>query len=162
MAVVLTLLLVDLSSTLARSQIGDEHTLNMKGGAFWNMLGSMTEIQVPLFVLINVLTKSFSPVDGRVNRPDLLERIKKTITKAAGDFQKLMKGPKPPEIPPSYKVQVLGSESLDSRGFLPLEKFLDLALKDFQAQKIHDGKVLQAIYEQWEKGAGGASFDVFA
>ena len=40
--------------------VSKEHTLNVKGlGAFWNLMGSMSEIQVPVFVLIQALTSQF-------------------------------------------------------------------------------------------------------
>ena len=45
---------LDLLACVAE-KVGEEHTLKMKGvGAFWNLFGSMNEIQLPVFVLINV------------------------------------------------------------------------------------------------------------
>ena len=51
---------VDVLAMVAKT-VGEEHTLNMKGGAFWNMLGTMAEIQLPLFVLHRSLDRLFAP-----------------------------------------------------------------------------------------------------
>ena len=45
---------IELLGILAETAAG-EHTLNLAGiGAFWNMFGSMAEIQLPAFVYIQV------------------------------------------------------------------------------------------------------------
>ena len=84
---------IDILSTVAKT-VGEEHTLQMKGsGAFWNLLGSMAEIQLPCFVLLNVLQRAFGPVpvdasptgNALPGQPDLLDRLKKA-TYAAHDM----------------------------------------------------------------------------
>ena len=114
---------LDLLACVAKT-VSEEHTLNMKGGAFWNLLGSMNEIQLPVFVLLNALTKIFG-----TSQPELFERLKKLVLQKAAKFIKDCKDPKnPPKPAPSYHWQVLGSANLDSRGHLPLEQFLQLSL----------------------------------
>ena len=147
---------IDLLATVAKA-VGDEHTLKMKGGAFWNVLGSMNEMQLPVFVLMNVLQKAYGTF-----HPELFERLKKLLIKLASDWTKRCKGSNPPKTCPSYKVQVIGSPDLDSRGHVPLEAFLAMSLEGAAVQREKDAKHLQAICQQWEKKAKGASFDMFA
>ena len=75
---------LDLLGTTADT-IGKEHTLKMAGGAFWNMLGSMNEMELPVFVLINVVQKAYS----KSNAP-LFERLKTLILQKAKEYAKLM------------------------------------------------------------------------
>ena len=147
---------LDLLACVAKT-VSEEHTLNMKGGAFWNLLGSMNEIQLPVFVLINALTKIFGTA-----QPELFERLKKLVLQKAAKFIKDCKDPKTaPKPAPSYHWQVLGSASLDSRGHLPLEHFLQLSLDCAYAQRAKDAKHLSEIYESWDE-KGEHSFDLFA
>ena len=69
---------IDLLNAVART-VGEEHTLKMPGiGAFWNMLGSMAEIQLPVFVLENALRKAYA-----TSYVELLERCRKSTIQAA-------------------------------------------------------------------------------
>ena len=155
----------DVLGTTART-VGEEHTLQLKGiGAFWNLLGSMAEIQLPVFVLLNVLTKLFDKV-----HPELLERLKKMTTQKAAAFAKAQKDaaakaqkdPKnAPKPCPGYKPTVLGKPDMDSRGFLGLESFLALCMEGAQAQRDKDATILDSAYKSWDPdGTGG--FDAFA
>ena len=84
------------------------------GGAFWNLFGSMQELELPLFVLVNVLTKAIAPT-----MPELFEDLKKKVLSRGIKFYKESKGANAPKPAPSYKPTVLGSVDLDSRGHLP-------------------------------------------
>jgi len=148
---------IDLLSAVA-SAVGEEHTLKCKGtGAFWNLYGSMHELELPVFVLINVVTNLFS-----ATQPELIERLRKAIVKRAAEFCKASKKGEPPSSPGPYKRMLLGSEALDSRGHLPLETFLRLAIDAGEAQRKRDAAVLESILTSWMDGAAGSSFDVFA
>ena len=68
---------MDVLGTVAEV-VGAEHTLAMKGGAFWNMLGSMQEILLPVFVLINVAQKLYGK-----SHPTLAEKLKTMATSKA-------------------------------------------------------------------------------
>jgi hypothetical protein len=146
---------LDLLATLAKL-ISDEHTFNLKGGAFWNCLGSMEEMRIPLFALQNTVKKCFP------NHHELVDRINRAVGKAAADFVKLVKGPKPPQPAPSYKIKMLGTETQDSRGFLDLDKFLSISMEQMKQQRIKDGRILQGIYDQWSVGSSESGFDIFA
>jgi len=138
--------------------VATEHTMNVKGlGAFWNLLGSMSEIQLPVFMLHQALATQYSET-----HKELCERLKKTTTSAAGKFMKESKGPKAPKPAPSYKFALLGSIDNDTRGFLPLTQFLTLALDGMRKQRTKDAKELQAICDQWLKDGGVDSFELFA
>ena len=74
--------------------VGEEHTLKMPGiGAFYHLLGSMAEIQLPAFVLINVLQRLYGPdpIDptSKPGMPALLERLKRTTLARVGAFMKV-------------------------------------------------------------------------
>ena len=56
----------------------------------------------------------------------------------------------------------LGKAELDSRGFLSLDAFTQLAMQGAADQRVQDAKVLDAIFGQWVKAAGEETFDVFA
>jgi len=150
---------LDLLGVVAKT-VGEEHTLKMPGiGAFWNLLGSMAEIQLPVFVLINVLARAFEK-----SHHDLFDRLKKATLNKAAAFAKQSKDPKTAPKPcPSYKPQVLGDANLDSRGFFGLEAFLALCLDGAEKQREKDAKILESIYQSWVAAYGGeATFDVFA
>jgi len=153
---------LDLLGLVAKT-VGEEHTLKMPGiGAFWHLLGSMAEIQLPVFVCINVLSKAFEKGE-MLQHKDLFERLKRMTTQAAAAHQKLMKDPKKaPKPPPPYKTHPLGDATLDSRGHLGLETFLSLAMEGAGKQREKDAKILESIYKSWEADAGEASFDVFS
>ena len=146
---------LDLLAMLAKL-VSDEHTFNLKGGAFWNCLGSMEEMRIPLFALQNTVRKCFP------NHHELVDRINRAVGKAAADFVKLVKGPKPPQPAPSYKIKMLGSETQDSRGYLELDKFLSISMEQMKQQRIKDGRILQGIYDQWSAGSSESGFDIFA
>lgn len=137
--------------------VGEEHTLNTKGSAFWNLYGSMHEIELPVFVLVNIVNNSYS-----TSHPELCDRLRKTVLKRAADWAKLTKGPNPPKPCPSYKPLLLGDASNDSRGFLPLERFLQTARECAAAQRARDAKVLNATFGTWITDDEGQSFDAFA
>ena len=144
---------LDLLALTAKCVSDDHRIENVAGiGAFWNLLGSMHELQLPLFILLTVLQKH---LDGR---SELLERVKKAVLARGAKFRKEV--PKPA---PSYKPLLLGSAELDSRGHLPLHEFLRLTLDAIVAQRVKDGEALNEIYATWAEGSGGgASFDSFA
>ena len=148
---------LDLISCVAKT-VGEEHTLQLKSiGAFWNMLGSMAEIQLPVFVLLNVLSKMYEKA-----HKELFERLKKLTTNAAAAWTKLCKDPKTAPKPcPSYKPTILGKPELDSRGHLPLGSFMNLCMEGMDKQKEKDSKILEGVWATWEKHYGEASFDVF-
>jgi len=155
---------IDLLAMVAKT-CSEEHTLNLKGGAFWNLLGSMVEIQVPAFVLLNTLHRHFGPkpaeegsasTKGHPGHPELLERLRRATQTAAAAFQKLSRDKrKAPQPSPSYKPQVLGADNLDPRGHLPLEAFLQLAMEGAAAQRARDGQTQQAIFDTWERNTSG-------
>lgn len=200
---------VDLLAEVANA-CAEEHTLNLKGvGAFWNLLGTMTEIrvcfvwieapafrsptllraaslrrlpclhlmllhtrdpqrrptrlrvsshaaQVPAFVLLKALQSEYGPREpseafpkGHAGHPDLLERLRKSITAAAAAYLKDSKDKrKAPVAAPSYKPTVLGPESFKDKEHLPVESFLKLCLEGVAAQRVRDGQTQQAIYDQ--------------
>ena len=141
--------------------VGEEHTLNTKGGAFWNMLGSMAEIQLPVFVLLNVLARLFDK-SGSQPHPELSERLKRLTVQRAAAFAKALKDPRrAPKPCPSYKPTILGKPEMDSRGVLPLEAFLAICMEGAEAQREKDAVGLEAIFKTWDPdGEGG--FDAFA
>jgi len=132
--------------------VGDEHTLNTKGSAFWHLLGSMHEIELPVFLLLNVANNCYAST-----YPELCDRLRKAVVKKAAERQKAKEPPKPP---PSYKPMALGSEKLDSRGHLPLDVFLNSAMEASMAQRTRDAKVLDAIFHSWAPHEH--SFEAFA
>ena len=92
----------------------------------------------------------------------MCERLRKTVIKSAAEWTKLVKGPKPPKPCQSYKPLLLGSESLDSRGHLPLETFLRLALQAAAEQRQRNAHLLDAIWQGWMHPGTERSFDAFA
>ena len=152
---------MDLLAATAKA-VSEEHTLNCKGGAFWNNLGTMSEMQLPVFVLLNVLLWSYHSKESTSYHPELGERFKRAVLKKAAELVKLSKDPKTaPKPNPPYKVLFLGKPELDSRGFLPLDTFLRLGMTAAAEQRVKDAKVLDAIYAQWEKESPQSGFDVF-
>jgi len=155
---------IDVLAATAKT-VGEEHTLKMPGiGAFYHLLGSMAEIQLPAFVLINVLQRLYGPdpIDptSKPGMPALLERLKRTTLARVGAFMKVVKSRRPPQPAPSYKPTLLGNEGLDSRGYLPLEKFVTSCMEGVKEQRAKDAKVLEAIYATWYTDEQG--FDSFA
>ena len=142
--------------------IGSEHTLKMKGGAFWNMFGSMQEIQIPVFVLVNVAMAAFGK-----SHPALAEKLKTMITNKAKAFMKLCKDPKTAPKPcESYHPTILGLQAsgatMDSRGHLPLELFLREALATFRKQRLEDAVGLNVTFQTWyPEGCEESAFDAF-
>jgi len=173
---------IDLLAMVARTA-GEEHTLKLQGaGAFWNLLGSMAEIQLPAFVLVQALQRLCGPqgrfaitstADGAApetpskahhgGHPELFERLKKITLHSAAEFWKASKvtGRKAMQPAPSYKPTLLGAEHVQV-GFLPLESFLSLCLEGMHAQRAKDSVALEAIWSTWEKEAGETGFDTFA
>ena len=68
---------------------------------------------------------------------------------------KLSKGANAPKPAPAYKPLLLGNEQLDSRGHLPLDAFLKLAIEAAAQQRKRDANLLDAIYNSYAKGAAG-------
>lgn len=147
---------LDLLAAVAKA-VGEEHTLNTKGGAFWNLFGSMQELCLPVFLLLNVVQTCYG-----ASEPELGERLRKAVVKKAAEWTKQQKGANAPKQPPSYKLTLLGSESLDSRGHLPLDFFLRMAMEEAAAQHERDAKLLEAIFAAWEEDSDGRTFDAFA
>jgi hypothetical protein len=146
---------IDLLSAVADT-VSHEHTLKMKGGAFWNMLGSMAEIELPVFVLLNTLAKFCLR-----HSPALEQRLKKIVLDRAKAYAKEAKGPKPPQPAPSYKPTLIGEASMDSRGHLPLESFLKSCLGGFKQQRLENAKGLSLVFATWDQGRDGG-FDDFS
>ena len=129
----------------------------MKGtGAFWNMFGSMQEIQLPVFVLINVAMKAY----GKTH-PALAEKLKAMTLSKAKAFMKLCNGPNPPKPCESYHPTLLGQASMDSRGHLPLETFLKESLILFKKQRLEDALGLNTVFQTWDTEKD-SSFDAFS
>jgi hypothetical protein len=144
---------IDLLGELANC-VGAEHTLKMKGvGAFWNLFGSMAEMELPVFVLLNTCQKF---CNGR-KHPQLFEKLKSSTITMAKAYTKAAKGPNPPKPPPSYKSQLVGNDGLDSRGYLNVDQWLRAALDIFRAQRDLDGKALVGIFQTWVASLPGAS-----
>ena len=140
--------------------VSEEHTLQLKGvGAFWNMLGSMNEISIPVFVLINCITKMFEK-----SHKDLFERIKQGVLRTASvnlkEKQKRDKEGKPKPFP-SYKEAILGKEGLDSRGHVAVHQFLNLALDSDKKQTEKDSKFLDDAYQTWVAFKKENTYEVF-
>lgn len=140
--------------------VSEEHTLQLKGvGAFWNMLGSMNEISIPVFVLINCITKMFEK-----SHKDLFERIKQGVLRLASvnlkEKQKRDKEGKPKPFP-SYKEAILGKEGLDSRGHVAVHQFLNLALDSDKKQTEKDSKFLDDAYQTWVAFKKENTYEVF-
>eukprot|EP00900_Chrysochromulina_parva_P009844 jgi/Chrpa1/18861/Chrysochromulina_OHIO_Genome00021547-RA len=69
---------LDMLAAVAKT-VGDEHTLQLKStGAFWNLLGLMTEIELPIFVLLNTCSRMFVKT-----LKDLFERLKRMVLQKA-------------------------------------------------------------------------------
>jgi len=163
---------VDLLGAVAKTA-ADEHTLKLQGvGAFWHMFGSMTEIQLPAFVLVNALQRRFgtqpsaseeSPHLAHTGHSELLQRLKKvTMSSSAKQLKDSKQTGRKAIVPaPSYKPQLLGADAMQ-HGFLPLETFLSLCLEGFHAQQLKDAQSLQVIWQTWLVEVGEESFDVFA
>jgi len=145
---------LDLLASVAFA-VGEEHTLKTKAAAFWNIFGSMQEIELPVFLLVNVVNSCFSS-----NHSELCDRLRKVVVKKAAEWSKACKGATPPKPCPSYKPLLLGSSTLDSRGHLPLTMFLKLAVEAAMAQRARDSKLLDVVFESWI-GPEGRSFDAF-
>ena len=140
--------------------VSEEHTLQLKGvGAFWNMLGSMNEISIPVFVLINCITKMFEK-----SHKDLFERIKQGVLRLASvnlkEKQKRDKEGKPKPFP-SYKEAILGKEGLDSRGHVAVHQFLNLALDSDKKQTEKDSKFLDDADQTWVAFKKENTYEVF-
>ena len=149
--------------------VGDEHTLNVKEGAFWNMIGTMAEPEIPLFVLLKTLEKLYGPdpMHGKEypGEPQILERAKKLTTSRASSYLTQSKSRRANKPCPSYKPILLGADKnvLDARGHLPLQTFLELGIQAVQDQRKKDAKVLDNIFETWKTNEDEpASFDDFA
>ena len=151
---------IDMLAGLAKT-VGEEHTLQLKSiGAFWNMLGSMTQISVPVFVCLNTIKRMFEK-----SHKDLHDRLHRMTLQAATQNQKAKAKIKDEnDLPfPNYKRQYLGDANIDSRGHLTMYQFLDLSLQGMLKQRDKDAEILTGIYQTWVKAAGGEeSFDVFA
>jgi hypothetical protein len=151
---------IDMLAGLAKT-VGEEHTLQLKSiGAFWNMLGSMTQISVPVFVCLNTIKRMFEK-----SHKDLHDRLHRMTLQAATQNQKAKAKIKDEnDLPfPNYKRQYLGDANIDSRGHLTMYQFLDLSLQGMLKQRDKDAEILTGIYHKWVKAAGGEeSFDVFA
>ena len=145
---------LDLLATTADT-VGSEHTLKMKGGAFWNMFGSMQEILIPVFVLINVVMKAYHK-----KHDALAEKLKNMVLNKAKAYMKLCGGPNPPKPCESYHPTLLGHASMDSRGHLPLETFLKEALLVFKSQRAEDALGLNTVFQTWDS-EHNAGFDAF-
>jgi hypothetical protein len=153
---------MDLLSVTAKC-VSEEHTLNCKGGAFWNHLGTMQEMHLPVFLLLNVVTACYGSKDSPQHHVELGERIRRMVLKRAQEVLKQSKDPKTaPKPNPPYKTLFLGKVELDSRGFLSLDHFLHLAMQGAADQRVKDAKVLDAIFGQWTRDAGEETFEVFA
>jgi len=136
--------------------VGTDHTLKMKGGAFWNMLGSMNEIEAPVYVYSNVLDKAYLQ-----NYPALCTRIKNAILPKAKAYAKLCAGPKPPKPCESYKTNLIGESTNDKRGHLPLDDFLKTSLDCFRKQRHEDAIGLNTLYATWD-AQHDSTFDSFS
>jgi len=136
--------------------VGTDHTLKMKGGAFWNMLGSMTEIEAPVYVLSNVVDRAYGE-----RRPHFAAKLKALLLDKAKAHHKLVSGPNPPKPCESYKSQIVGQQSMDSRGHLPFDTFLKTSLDAFRKQRHEDALGLNTVYHTWEDPEQ-SSFDTFS
>jgi hypothetical protein len=150
---------LDMLAGVAKT-VSEEHTLQLKGvGAFWNMLGSMHEISIPVFVLINCITKMFEK-----SHKELFERMKQGVLRTASvnlkEKQKRDKEGKPKPFP-SYKEALLGKESLDSRGYVAVHQFLNLALESDKKQTEKDSKFLDDAYQTWVAFKKENTYEVF-
>ena len=150
---------LDMLAGVAKT-VSEEHTLQLKGvGAFWNMLGSMNEISIPVFVLINCITKMFEK-----SHKELFERMKQGVLRTASvnlkEKQKRDKEGKPKPFP-SYKEALLGKEGLDSRGYVAVHQFLNLALESDKKQTEKDSKFLDDAYQTWVAFKKENTYEVF-
>jgi len=150
---------LDMLAGVAKT-VSEEHTLQLKGvGAFWNMLGSMHEISIPVFVLINCITKMFEK-----SHKELFERMKQGVLRTASvnlkEKQKRDKEGKPKPFP-SYKEALLGKEGLDSRGYVAVHQFLNLALESDKKQTEKDSKFLDDAYQTWVAFKKENTYEVF-
>jgi len=149
---------LDLLAMVARCVSEDHRMESVAGaGAFWNLVGSMAEVQLPLFIYLAALQKYFG-----AKQADLSERLKKVVLAKGAKFKKEGQSANPPQPAPSYKFTLLGKADLDSRGHLPLDTFLQLCLEGATAQRAKDAKALQEVYATWAEGEHHASFDTFA
>jgi len=155
---------IDLLGMVAKT-VGKEHTLTQhcaSVGAFWNLLGSMTEIHLPVFVLINSLSAAYEK-----SHHDLFDRLKRMVTskaavlaKEAKERAKDRKNPGPEEVP-RYKRTVLGTEKMDARGHVGLDMFMALCVEGAEKQREKDAKILENVFKSWSANAAGSSFDAF-
>ena len=84
--------------------------LNTKGvGAFWNLYGSMHEIELPAFVLLNVTNQCYAEIN-----PEMCDRMRKAITKKAAEWLKRKQSSSPPKPSPACTIARL--EAVSKRG----------------------------------------------
>jgi len=134
-------LYIDLLSGVANA-VGDEHTLNCKGAAaFWNIYGSMQEIELPVFVLVNVMNSYYK------ESAETGDRLRKAVVKKAAEWTAACKK-EAPKMCASYKRFLLGEDAKGSptrdRNHLPLDTFLKMGLEAADAQRKRDASVLDA------------------